>query len=211
MFEPPVKVSLTTAVKSNGVPTVGLGGDAATSDTTGGWTSVSVAVKIANVIFSPVTLSTARASTWCGPEKPTVQRSCTRPSPPDIAAPAKTLPPPETTTKFTIWPFTGWARESSTRATIGFGSSVPGGPLWLLPDTSDSVSGPIAWSVSTGATHEPSTRSPASRANVERRMIPPAGLGTRRNCSGGREAARLRGAGHGGDGERVEAVARIGG
>jgi len=51
MFEPPLKVSLTTAVKSNGVPTVGLGGDAATSDTSGACRSVNVAVKIANVIF----------------------------------------------------------------------------------------------------------------------------------------------------------------
>src|SRR5258705_9176065 len=177
MFEPPVKVSLTTAVKSSGVPTVGLGGDAATSDTTGAWTSVTVAVRVANVTFSPVTLSTARASMRCGPEAPRVQRSCTMPSPPDIAAPANTLPPPETTTKFTIWPFTGWARESSTRATSGFGSSVPGGAVWLLPDTSDSVSEPTAWSVSTGAIHEASTRSPASRANEERRMTPPAGRG----------------------------------
>src|SRR5258705_924317 len=101
MLEPPVKVAIRTAVKSNRVATVGLGGDAATSDTAGGWISVSVAVKVANVTFSPVTLSTARASTCCGPEKPTVQRSCTMPSPPDIAAPANTLPPPETDRKST--------------------------------------------------------------------------------------------------------------
>src|SRR5436190_14532785 len=177
MFEPPVKVSLTTALKSNGVPTVGLGGDAATSDTSGASRSVNVAVKIANVSFAPVAPSMARASTRCGPEAPRVQRSCTMPSAPVIAAPANTLPPPETTTKLTICPLTAWPRESSTSATSGFGNSVPGGPLWLSPDTTDSVSGPIAWSVSTGATHEASTRSPAIRANVERRITPPAGRG----------------------------------
>ncbi len=142
MFEPPVKVSLTTAVKSNGAPTAGLAGDAATLETTGGWTSVSVAVKIANVSFAPVTLSTARASTLCGPEDPRVQRSCTMPSLPDNAPPANTLPPPETTTKLTIWSPTVWPRESSTRATSGFGNSVPGGAVWLSPETTDRDSSP---------------------------------------------------------------------
>src|SRR5438132_1198640 len=173
MFEPPVAASFTTAVRSNGLPETGSAGDVATPVTTGGATSVSVAVKIANVSFAPVALSTARASTCCGPESPRVQRSCTMPSAPVIAAPANTLPPPETTRKLTIWPFTAWARESSTSATIGFGNSVPGGPLWLSPDTTDSVSGTTAWSGSTGAIHEASTRSPASRASKERRMTRP--------------------------------------
>src|SRR5438876_6826471 len=135
MFEPPVAASLTVAVRSNGVPAVGLAGDVATLLTTGGCTSVSVAVKVANVTFAPVALSTARASTCCGPEKPRVQRSWTIPSALVIAAPANTLPPPETTTKLTIWPFTAWPRESSTSATIGAGNSGPGGPGWLLPAT----------------------------------------------------------------------------
>src|SRR5207245_1439603 len=165
MFEPPVAASFTTAVRSNGLPATGFGGDVATLVTTGGWTSVSVAVKTANVSFAPVALSTARASTCCGPERPRVQRSWAMPSPPVIAAPAKTLPPPATTTKLTICPFTAWLRESSTSATSGFGNSVPGGPLWLLPDTTDSESGPTGWPVSTTVLHEGSTRSPASRAS----------------------------------------------
>src|SRR6266566_7980265 len=173
MFEPPVAASFTTAVRSNGLPETGAVGDVATSDTTGARTSISVASKIAKVSFAPVWVSIARASTRCGPEAPRVQRSCTMPSAPVIAAPANTLPPPETTTKLTICPFTAWARESSTSATSGFGNSVPGGPLWLLPDTTDSEIGPTAWSVSTGATHEASTRSPASRAREERRITPP--------------------------------------
>src|SRR5881409_3963529 len=102
MFEPPVAASFTTAVRSKGLPAVGLAGEAATSDTTGACTSVNVAVKIANVSFAPVAPSMARASTRCGPEAPRVQRSCTMPSPLVIAAPANTLPPPETTTKLTI-------------------------------------------------------------------------------------------------------------
>src|SRR5437016_9552715 len=177
MFEPPVAASFTTAVRSNGLPATGFGGDVATLVTTGGWTSVSVAVKTANVSFAPVALSTARASTCCGPERPRVQRSWAMPSPPVIAAPAKTLPPPATTTKLTICPFTAWLRESSTSATSGFGNSVPGGPLWLLPDTTESESGPTAWSVSTGAIHEASTSSPATRASEERRITPPTGRG----------------------------------
>src|SRR5439155_25387459 len=110
-------------------------------------------------------------------EKPTVQRSCTMPSPLDIAAPANTLPPPETTTKFTIWPRTTWPRESWTSATIGLGNSVPGGAIWLLPDTTDKEREPTGWSVPTGAVHEASTSSPAIRASEERRITPPAGRG----------------------------------
>ncbi|PYP54867.1 MAG: hypothetical protein DMD40_15365 [Gemmatimonadetes bacterium] len=177
MFEPPVVASFTTAVRSNGLPETGAVGDVATSDTTGACTSVSVASKLAKVSFAPVWVSIARASTRCGPEAPRVQRSCTMPSAPVIAAPANTLPPPETTTKLTICPLTAWARESSTSATSGFGNSVPGGPLWLLPDTTESESGPTAWSVSTGAIHEASTSSPATRASEERRITPPTGRG----------------------------------
>src|SRR3989442_10820398 len=177
MFEPPVAASLTVAVMSNGVPAVGLAGDVATLLTTGGCTSVSVAVKIANVSFAPVALSMARASTRCGPEAPRVQRSCTMPSPPVIAAPANTLPPPDTTTKLTICPLTAWPRESSTSATSGSGSSVPGGPLWLLPEMTERDNGPTAWLVSTGATHEASTRRPAMQASEESRMTPPTGRG----------------------------------
>src|SRR5439155_18505116 len=182
MFEPPVAASFTTAVRSNGLPAIGLAGDVTTPVTTGGATSVSVAVKVANVSFAPVPLSTARASTCCGPEGPSVQRSWAMPSAPVIAAPANTLPPPETTTKLMIWPFTGWPRESPTIATIGFGSSVPGGPLWLLPDTTDSESGPTAWSVATGAIHEASMRNPASRASEESRITPPSGAGAGLNA-----------------------------
>src|SRR5258705_250216 len=54
MFEPPVAASFTTAVRSNGLPETGSVGDAATSDTTGACTSVTVAVEVANVSFSPV-------------------------------------------------------------------------------------------------------------------------------------------------------------
>src|SRR6185295_12099307 len=161
MFEPPVSASFTTAVRSNGLPETGSAGDVAASVTAGGATSVSVAVKIANVSFAPVTLSTARASTRCGPEAPRVQRSWAMPSGPVIAAPANTLPPPETTTKLTICPFTAWARESTTSTTSGSGSSVPGGPVWLSPDTTDMESGPTGWSVSTTVLQEASTRSPA--------------------------------------------------
>src|SRR3989442_1583638 len=184
MFEPPDAASLTVAVMSNGVPAVGFAGDVVTLLTTGGCTSVSVAVKIANVSFAPVTLSTARASSCCGPAARRAQRSWTMPSPPLIAAPANTLPPPETTTKLTICPLTGRPRESSTRATSGSGNSVPGGADWLLPDTSDRESGPTGWSVSTTVLHEASTSSPVIRASEERRMGPPAG---RRSSSNGEQ------------------------
>src|SRR5438552_1647886 len=110
----------------------------------------------------------------CGPEAPRVQRSCTMPSPPEIAAPANTLPPPETTTKFTIWPFTAWPRESSTSATSGFGNSVPGGAVWLLPETTDRDSAPGArFRMSDGERQEASSRSPEIRAIVEERTSPP--------------------------------------
>src|SRR5438876_911320 len=96
------------------------------------------------------------------------------PSPPEIAAPANTLPPPETTTKFTIWPFTAWPRESSTSATSGFGNSVPGGAVWLLPETTDRDSAPGArLRMSDGERQDASSRSPEIRAIVEERTIPP--------------------------------------
>src|SRR2546422_745184 len=76
--------------------------------------------------------------------------------------------------------FTTAIRSNGLPAT-GFGgavgTSVPGGPLWLSPDTTDNESGPTAWPVSTGAIHEASTRSPAIRASEERRMTPPRGRG----------------------------------
>src|SRR6266487_4741182 len=95
------------------------------------------------------------------------------PSPPDIAAPANTLPPPETTMKLTIWPLTTWPRESSTRATSGFGNSVPGGVVWLSPETTDRDSSPARSRMSDGERQDASSRSPEIRANVEERIIPP--------------------------------------
>src|SRR5215510_13937087 len=80
MFEPPVATSLTSAVRSNGTPTTTLLGDVDTACTVGGCTSSTVASNVANVSLAPVTLSTARASTRCGPDWPIVQRSCAMPS-----------------------------------------------------------------------------------------------------------------------------------
>ena len=103
-----------------------------------------VAVNVANTNGAPVSLSTARTSTFCGPSAPSVQRSCATPRWSVISVPPKTLPPPATTRKFRTWPRTGPPPGVVTFTTSGLGSSSPAPPDCPSPETNWSERSPGA-------------------------------------------------------------------
>jgi hypothetical protein len=61
-------------------------------------------------------------------------------------------PAPAVTAKVTVAPGTGFAFASATRTTSGLGSAVPSVPVWLLPETTETVAAGPACPVSEKAT-----------------------------------------------------------
>src|SRR4051794_37155393 len=106
----------------------------ATASARVGAPGTAVALKVANTSAWPVTLSTARTSSVCGPAAvPSVQRSCATPSSLVALLPANTCPPPAVTTKFTTCPFTAWPLASVTFTPPRRGRPLAPGAGWGVP------------------------------------------------------------------------------
>src|SRR3954452_24511512 len=152
---PATTVSPPTALAAAGCPRGGGGG---------GGPAVAGAVKVPKTSAWPVRLSTARASSCCGPATPpSVQRSCAIPSSLVIEVPANTWPPPAVTTKFTTWPFTTWPLSSVTFTTSGCGSSVLTGAVCVLPVTTSRCAAGPAFAAPVESEHAGSARTTPAR------------------------------------------------